>query len=186
MNDDLYFIPILAKALSEPARREALRTSFERVEALGRQPRFRQGHTQFRRFMAQVAQAQRLDSWRAIADPVTGITQTAVTVTIDNSPLGTAALSLLQPQTVLPNLSPGHLRLKLDTGLVLWEGSVHSEDVLWGHVELGQPLPLAAAKVGPGARPSRTVMLENQGLRLRFYAGLELGSVELTLMAEGM
>ena len=54
MNDDLYFIPIIAKALQQRDPEESLRRAFDQIRSVGRQPRYGLGLEQFERFMATV------------------------------------------------------------------------------------------------------------------------------------
>ena len=54
MNDDLYFLPLIADALEQPDPKEALKEAFENIKNLGRQSKFKQGFSQFQRFMNEV------------------------------------------------------------------------------------------------------------------------------------
>lgn len=58
MSDDLYFIPILARALKQQRTRAALREAFVEIERLGRKPSYERGLAQFHRFMAEVHAAR--------------------------------------------------------------------------------------------------------------------------------
>ena len=59
MPDDLYFIPILARALKQPRTRAALREAFVEIERLGREPGYERGLAQFHRFMVTARDAER-------------------------------------------------------------------------------------------------------------------------------
>ena len=52
MSDDLYFIPIIAKALQQKDTEQALLQAFEQIKSLGRKPQYQQGLAQFEQFMA--------------------------------------------------------------------------------------------------------------------------------------
>jgi hypothetical protein len=54
MANELYFIPILQKALQDPEPRQALGRAFERILVLGAQTSYRSGLENFRRFMEEV------------------------------------------------------------------------------------------------------------------------------------
>ena len=54
MNDDLYFLHLIADALEQADPKEALKEAFENIKNLGRQSKFRQGFSQFQRFMNEV------------------------------------------------------------------------------------------------------------------------------------
>ena len=52
MNKDLYFVPIIARALQETHPQHALRQAFVDIAALGHQPAYAQGFRQFQELMA--------------------------------------------------------------------------------------------------------------------------------------
>ena len=52
MNDDLYFVAILAAALAQPKDSPALQEAFAQIQALGRQGRYARGFDQFQAFIA--------------------------------------------------------------------------------------------------------------------------------------
>jgi len=54
MNDLLYFMPMIAKALQQAAPAAALRTVMEEIIRLGRQPQYARGYRQFLRFMDEI------------------------------------------------------------------------------------------------------------------------------------
>lgn len=51
MNEGLYFIPLLQKALAEPGRAGAMAEAFAAIERLGSQPQYAQAYVQYRLFM---------------------------------------------------------------------------------------------------------------------------------------
>ena len=53
MNNDMYFIPLIAEALEQPNRKAALQAAFEKIEALGRLPQYQNGYRQFRIFISE-------------------------------------------------------------------------------------------------------------------------------------
>lgn len=53
MTDDLFFIPMIAQALSRPDPVAALREAFTQISRMGRQERYRRGFEQFQRFLAE-------------------------------------------------------------------------------------------------------------------------------------
>ena len=58
MNQALYFIPILERALRKPDPRQALESAFREIASLGTRPEFAEGAEHFRRFMAIAAQEE--------------------------------------------------------------------------------------------------------------------------------
>lgn len=59
MNKDLFFVPIIAKAVAQADRKASLRQAFNEIAELGQKPEYAQGLKQFRQFMeAAAAHAQ--------------------------------------------------------------------------------------------------------------------------------
>ena len=54
MDNDLYFIPIIARALQQKGTEESLKQAFDEIESLGQRPDYWQGYQQFRQFMVAV------------------------------------------------------------------------------------------------------------------------------------
>ena len=54
MTKDMYFLKIIADALSQPNPKEAIRKAFNKITLLGRQPKYKQGFLQFQQFMSEV------------------------------------------------------------------------------------------------------------------------------------
>ena len=54
MTKDLFFLKIIADALSQPNPKEAIRKAFNKITLLGSQPEYKQGFLQFQQFMSEV------------------------------------------------------------------------------------------------------------------------------------
>ena len=57
MNPDLYFIPIIARALKEPDPQKSLEAAFDEIRRLGQKEQFGRGLAQFETFMKSICQA---------------------------------------------------------------------------------------------------------------------------------
>jgi hypothetical protein len=62
MSNDLYFIPIIAKALDQKDTKESLKKAFEKIKSLGSMPEYEQGFQQFQQFMDVAARKQETDT----------------------------------------------------------------------------------------------------------------------------
>ena len=60
MSKDLYFIPILNKAFQEAEPETALNNAFDEIKRIGKQKQYREGFSNFRRFMDEVCKHQEL------------------------------------------------------------------------------------------------------------------------------
>lgn len=77
------------------------------------------------------------------------------------------------------DLGPGFYRLKLDTGRVLWQGTLTEREVLWTVAYPGRPLRLAAAQGQYPDQPTLEAHLLANELLLRIFPGLESGRIEV-------
>jgi hypothetical protein len=59
MNSNLYFIPILSRALVQPDAKVTLANAFEQIQRLGTERRYQNGLSQFRSFMQTAAEHRR-------------------------------------------------------------------------------------------------------------------------------
>ena len=225
MADDLYFIPILARALRQPATRSALRDAFIEIERLGRRPGYELGLAQFHDFMEQVRDAhQRIDRLNRLDEQERAIEAAfrttpgdvgerglqleripsaearalyeEVCAEIDDleaaamalfirleshgREVGTVTLSDDNLTACFCNVVPGDYELLLDTGRVLWEGTLTAADCIWTEAFPGEPFALAADTGHVRRRTSREVPLLGGELTLRVLPGIEAARLELT------
>ena len=60
MSNNLYFLPIITKALEQQDSKDALKKAFESIKRLGRKEEYREGYTQFESFMDSAIQQKNL------------------------------------------------------------------------------------------------------------------------------
>jgi hypothetical protein len=189
MLDDLYFIPILARALSGQPNEETLLDAFDAIEKLGVESRYAQGWNQFLRFMDAVME-------QAMGKPANGVTNEDVRradcgvfaeeppplrILIQHNEKTIVETPLRKlPVTVrLVDAYPGFYRIGLSTGWVLWEGPVTEKDLMWSRAFPGMPLRLAAATEAEDSHASREFCLLDDEVGVSILPGLESGSIEL-------
>ena len=183
MNDDLYFIPILAKALEQPDVETALRTAFAEIEEAGRQPQYQRGHQQFLRFMReagagdpqQVAEQLLHRFGREFERP----NVLELILEGDGKLVAKFNLSDTSAPRVTESLKPGAYCLRCDTGRVLWEGRLADSDLLWAKAFPGKPLEMAADTGHSRAKPTQSIALLHGTLVLRIFAGIGHGMMEV-------
>ncbi len=131
MNEDLFFIPILARALEGRELRESLLHAFQRIREKGGHPRHALGYRQFLEFMAAVDEARcrrgtrREESPESLARPP----YLGLAVEREGRPLAVRLPRAPGSVEVVEGIRPGRYRLRLDTGRVLWEGCLAPEDL---------------------------------------------------------
>lgn len=219
MNKDLFFVPIIAKAVSQADRKASLRQAFNEIAELGQKPEYAQGLKQFRQFMeAAAAHAQEWattcvrgeiadfvtrtadaeqarwdragpldedDEWRREREVTSGEVELVVRgagialalVNNDGATVGTVSLMENLTSGSIVNVLPGSYVLVLDTGWILWEGTLTGRDLLWVEAFPHQPLKLAADTCEAASECTKQIDLLDGELRLSVYPGIESGWV---------
>jgi hypothetical protein len=165
MNNDLYFIAILARAFDQPDPAEALSKAFAEIERLGRLPRYQTGFRQFCRFMAK-AHHRQVPDLRLEKDGVS----------IAQYVFGQAAEEMR-----IPLIRPGSYSVRLATGRLLWMGDLHAQDLLWADAFPATALPLAADSDDALTVYTRELHLLDNEIVLRVYPGLEYGTIGIRI-----
>ena len=149
MNDDLFFIPILEQALHQEDTPSALRDAFDRIRALGQEPRYQRGYRQFARFMQEAGTADPREAAERLLDQFCRDFERPDTLDIvverDDKPV--ASFRAAPGKQVIGGIKTGSYLVSLDTGRVLWEGHVDR-----GGPRLGKGLSRQAPKDGRGHR----------------------------------
>ena len=173
MRDDVYFVPLITRALDQPDVRPALRDAFSLIQTLGREPRHQEGYRQFLEFMETVGAASMQVAQRRTA--------LDIIVECDGRAISVCSFDESGMTYKVDQIGPGSYRVKTDTGLLLWEGNVTEGDVLWTEAFPGEHLPIAADTEGRPHRLKRTIRLPEHGLILCLHAGLESGVLEVKM-----
>ena len=219
MSHELFFIPILARALSGPDVQQALADAFATIEQLQHQEGYQEGYRNFQTFLAEVRarwQAAHEQDIRRVmlmrtADAVAETPQWEEILAseirrhpwlrAENDTLGevfrprprVAVLQLLRDdrqiaelrfETIpgrhtITDIRPGRYALRIDTGLILWEGELTAKDLIWGQAFGGRSLELAAEAGEIQHRPPDTIPVPQAGVTLWLFPGLESGSLEI-------
>ena len=80
-------------------------------------------------------------------------------------------------EAVVDGLMPGSYHLRLDSGLVLWEGPLEAQDLLWHAAPPGQALRAAAETPHAVIPPSRTLRLLHGEVMVELHRGMQAGSM---------
>ena len=176
MHDDIYFVPLMDRALQQSDLSAALREAFSLIQRLGKEPRYRRGYGQFLKFMETVGAALR--QGHAAAQRGASL---ALIIECDGRVLSVCCFDESSMAYEADEIGPGSYRVKTDTGLLLWEGNVTEDDVSWTRAFPEEPLPMAADTEKPLRELRRTIPLPEHGLVLCFHAGVESGSLEIKM-----
>jgi len=189
MPDDMFFIPMIARALEQSDARAAMIEAFERIEAMGQQPRYRGGYEQFLDFMNSVADGRAADApeetGALILEKMDRPMSLKLLVERDNTRIATCDFGEATGTETVTGIEPGRYRLTLETGRLLWEGELAEADLLWSKAHPGESLPMAADSGDSAREPTRKMDLLDGTVVLRVHAGVEAGSLEITLATPG-
>jgi hypothetical protein len=164
MTDDLFFIPILAKALRSKDRPKALQEAFAHIQGQGKQSRYRQGLIQFEQLI------------QAVRDQG----QIVLVVEREGDKFGSICIDPSGEIGRLPGIIPGSYTICLSTGRLLWKGELGEADLVWAKAFPGRPLALAADTKGGHQLPSRKEPLGG-GLTLLVFPGVEAGEISVVI-----
>ena len=199
MSKDLYFIPIIAQALEAPNVEAALHEAFEQIQAMGQKAEYEQGRLQFEAFLELVNQYREHER-QAVLDVISSdrrwkdeydqfisdierqhsaSTTTRITLLRAGAPLGSVEVTDNLGRGRIDHVAPGAYSLQLDTGRVVWEGTLTEEDLFWTRAFPGQPLPLAADMGERRAEVTRRFSIFDGEIVLAVCAGPESGSIEI-------
>lgn len=165
MHDDLFFIPIIAEAMSHSDKKDALKGAFFRIEEMGRQPRYTQGLKQFRLFMEIAGDACTI----------------AFVIERNSEHFGEIVISPASVSNTIGGITPGRYAIKMSTGRVIWDGLITESDVIWEKAFKGEPLPLAAATGEARRSFSRREILLDGEVLMFVFPGVESGELGLEL-----
>ena len=180
MEKDLYFIPVLSRALEKPDSSEALGEAFKEIERLGRLEPHRQGYVHFLEFMKEVqrkvpqASMEGLSRLLAEFKPTKGL---KLVVKLEGKPIGSMPLS--GEPTSLDGILPGNYSFELDTGRLLWEGPLSSQEILWFEAFSDEDLKLAAETEAAARKPTRQIELLDGEVTVKVFPGISAGRLEV-------
>ncbi|MGA2497746.1 MAG: hypothetical protein ABSH20_08395 [Tepidisphaeraceae bacterium] len=83
----------------------------------------------------------------------------------------------------ISGIEPGGYCLKLDTGMVLWRGTLGRRHLVWSAAYPGKPMKLAASTGQAAPTPTAEELLADGSARMRVHPGLENGIVEVQIIA---
>jgi len=185
MPDDLFFVSIIAAALQQSDPRAAMREAFARIRTMGQEPRYHVGYHQFLRFMGAVNEALWTEAAEEVGAQLLNGLDRATTIELvlerDDTAVATCSFERDSGTRAIGGISPGPYRLRTDTGVVLWEGSLTQQEVLWAKAFPHQGLPMAADTCDSKRQPTQEIDLLDGTLHLNIYPDLETGTIEITL-----
>ena len=176
MTDELFFLPLIARALpgSDPA--PALANAFARIRSTEGNPEGCRQFVQFMRAVNEHVERRGLDlAVRRAARQET----MEIVVERDDEQIAVLRMEGALRRRSVAGIVPGLYTLTLETGRVLWQGALSKTDLLWREAKPGEPLELAADTGGPGAEPTKQVELYEAGLTLSVFPGVEAGHLEI-------
>jgi len=187
MSDDLYFLPILARAVRAPNPREALMKAFETIEDLSRRPEHRDGYRQFLEYIREISRHSAegdSDEAAGLEDLAEGSREDLVfdfVIERDGAVVGTLPFPAPGGTRSIRGIIPGHYVVSVHGSRVIWEDDISRKDVLWTAAYPGLDLPAAAETDTRRNKPTRVVTLLDGEVTLRLYPGIRSGILDLVV-----
>ena len=185
MQDDLFFVPMIAHALQHPVPKTAMLEVFDEIRRMGQESRHARGYQQFLQFMESVDQARLQETPEELGAEILAAMErpSGIEIIIEKNDKVVATSSFEQPSGArsVDGIAPGDYRVKLDTGRILWEGTLAEQELLWSKAFPGEPLKMAADSGQPVGKPTREISVLEGTVILRIFAGVESGFMEIEL-----
>lgn len=221
MSHELFFIPILARALSGPDVQQALVDAFATIEQLRHEEDYQEGYRNFQTFLAEVharwqtvhehdirmallmrtagaaaktpqgekilaSEIRRSPRFNAENNTLGEVFRPRPRVTVlqllrDDRQIAELSFETIPGRHTITDIRPGRYALRIDTGLILWEGELTAKDLIWGQAFGGRNLELAAEAGEIQHRPPDTIHVPQAGVTVWLFPGLESGSLEIEL-----
>ena len=117
---------------------------------------------------------------KRLASRLPGSPVVEIEVEKDNLSFGLYRLEAEIGRVVILGIQEGEYTVKLSTGLLLWQGKVRAEEVLWQLAYPGKKLPVAAETKMLRQQPTLVSDLLNGEGKLEVFPNLESGTIVLT------
>lgn len=107
--------------------------------------------------------------------------QVQIEIEKNGKPLGLFEFDTATSRILVREVEPGDYLVKLSSGLLLWQGNLSREKLVWTSAFPGEKLPAAAETEPLRRKPSYREDLAEGEIRLEILPGLESGAMLLTL-----
>ena len=185
--NELFFIPIVLKAIERQHSQGAILEAFDEIFESGREAPYQTGFDQFLRFMNEVAAQvrQRDDYLESIElEVMEALLTVEIIVERNGRKFATVPCIITGFKQMITNVKPGKFVFKLNLGRVLWTGELGVEDLIWSAAFPGEALRLAAETGRAAPKVSRTIPVIRNELFIRVIPGIENGSIEIVLRGD--
>lgn len=188
MNRELYFIPILQKAMEAGNVRVALKKAFYEINQLGNHNEYKQGFKNFQAFIREVfvhyslikkQSVKDLETYSKLFSATRNLLHRNLSVFRDGSLIDTISLDKDRCQRI-QGILPGLYTLCLSTGRMLWSGNFATEDII-SETHDGKNIKLAADSKEIAPKYSKRIILLNGLITLKMFKGINAAVMEIGL-----
>ena len=170
MKNDMYFLPILARAIKASDRKTQLHKAMEAIKSLSRDPENATGYHQFLQFMQAAKESRQ-------AEPI------KLVIRKEDQDIKTIVLDRPSFTYRVSGIAPGFYSVELSTGWALWEESLTDEDLIWTVAYPQADIRLAAKTEDGVHQPTGEFFLLDGRLILRVFPSFENGWIEVETVA---
>jgi hypothetical protein len=208
MGNDLYFLDMLVKALKSQDARTSIKDALEEIKHLAKQPGYDKGYRQFELFMEEILkenneiQTDRLrrilleqlndhnqakPGNKELAEDLKKLLEQAgqkclchIELLLDDKQIESFDIQRFPCTHCVQLTSGGSCKIVMHTGMVIWAGQIDSDKLLISEKKQNRVLRLAADSGHGKHKP--TWELDLPGLRLKTFAGLEKGTLQIEFL----
>ena len=90
-----------------------------------------------------------------------------------------ASKPLAQTEIMIKGITPGLYQIGLSTGMLLWEGQLAEEDLIWSSAFPERDLPMAAETELSDWEPTKIISILDGEIVIHIFAGLESGEIKI-------
>jgi len=189
MNRELYFIPILQKAMEAGDVKTALKEAFYKINQFGKSDEYKQGFKNFQVFTKEVfahnkliekGQTKDLKNYAQLYSVTKNCLRHELTIFRNGQPINTISLDKDRHQSI-QGVLPGIYTLSLSTGRVLWRGNITTEDIIVNGAFDDNNMKLAADSKDSTPKHSKRIVLLNGQIIFKIFKGFKAGVIEIGL-----
>lgn len=198
MENDLYFIPIIEQALRKNNPKQSLVNSFAEIKELERKEEYEIGLQQFKYFMGQVVESvqypgiQLNEKWFLHSHD----SQTNKDIKIHHKqPSPPLSIELVKDDLRIEQISinkipcviefsrieSGNYVLRLNTGRILWAGTLSNKHLQWAKAFTDKPLPAAAQTDKTQSYTTIDEWLLDEEILFQVIPGIETGKIKIEI-----
>jgi hypothetical protein len=198
MDNELYFIPIIEQALQSSNPKQSLTDTLNEIKELGHKEEYGIGLQQFKYFMGQSVESiqypgiQLNEKWflhdrdtQANKDikihPIQPSAFLSIELVKDDQRIEQISINKIPCVIEFSRIESGNYLLRLNTGRILWAGTLDYKHLQWAKAFTDKPLPAAAQTDKTQSYTTVDEWLLDEDIRFQVIPGIESGKIKIEI-----